>query len=46
MKTGQRHRSRGLMLQKLKGVLVPHKELLMSRRDAHRVPQGQSLKAT
>ena len=34
------------MLQELKGVLVPHKELLMSRRDAHRVPQGQSLKAT
>ena len=34
------------MLQELKGVLVPHMELLMSRGDAHGVAQGQSLKAT
>ena len=34
------------MLQELKGVLVPHMELLMSRGDANRVLQGQSLKET
>lgn len=34
------------MLQELKGVLVPHMELLMSRGDVNRVLQGQSLKET
>lgn len=34
------------MLQELKGVLVPHLELLMSQGEAHRVPQGQSRKET